>query len=146
MSILERFCDALKQAIIDYETEMQGKIPPKRQPTLIELYTLLEDAQQEECQQMVWLKPDEHVPTLAEMEKFTTYLTENNGAIHAYWYAQGQIETAFNDNKDQCKQIKNAFAHNAIEKSDDPSNFDEISALCGYKNRQLDSVGLRKRS
>lgn len=144
MSMLERLCDAFKQAIVEYEAEMKGKVPLKRQAIIAELRTLLEDYQQDECCRMIWLSDQESVPNLSEIDKSVIYLTEEKDHIHVYWYTHGLIEKAVTKDKNQCKEIKNVFHPVAtVEKLDSPALFNDLTLLCGYRNRKRDSLLLR---
>lgn len=48
MPILNTFCDALNQAIIEYETEVGGNVPIKRQPIVNGLRQLIQSRQTEQ--------------------------------------------------------------------------------------------------
>src|SRR5690349_13950047 len=132
MPILKLFCDAFEQAIVDYEKEMNGKIPIKRQPVVAKLRTLLADAQREECNYIVWLKETDTILDITRIDKDTIYLMPNKENISVYWYAHGLIETTVVKDNNRCEQIKNEFNVNSIEKSTDPVFFNEITRQCAY--------------
>jgi Holliday junction resolvase len=143
MPILEKFCNAFKDAIKEYEAEMNGKIPVRRQPTLVELRALLDDFQREECSRIVLLKNTETIPPEPAFDKFTIYLIQDNETIKAHWYGHGSTESVIIRDQEKCVKIKGAFEKNVIEKSDGFQLFNDVISLCDYTSRQMDSLSAR---
>lgn len=144
MPILETFCNAFKEAITNYEKAMKGKIPVKRQSTVTELRTLLDDFQQEECHRIVLLNRHETIPDKNTFDKSTIYLVPHKRSIDVHWYAHGGTKTVVIADPNKCSQIKAAFKSNRIEKSDSPQSFNDLITLCDYIPRKLDSLAVRE--